>query len=40
MERNNGKDKPYFVDQDLLDLINLKNEEGEEEEIEEILNIQ
>lgn len=40
MERNNGRDKPYFVDQDLLDLINLKNEEGEEEAMEEILNIQ
>ena len=30
MERNNGKDKPYFMDQDLLDLMNLKNNENEE----------
>ena len=29
-ERNNGKDKPYFMDQDLLDLTDLKNEKGEE----------
>ena len=32
VERNNGKDKPYFMDQDLLDLMKLKNERGKEEE--------
>ena len=31
-ERNNGKDKPYFMDQDLLDLTDLKNEKGKGEE--------
>ena len=34
VERNNGKDKPYFMDQDLLDLMKLKNERGKEEETE------
>lgn len=26
-ERNNGKDRPYFMDEDLLDVMNFKNEE-------------
>ena len=40
MERNNGEDKPYFVDQDLLDLINLKEEEDEIALIEEVSHVQ
>ena len=31
MECNNGKDKPYFMDEELMDLMKLKNEEGEGE---------
>jgi len=26
VERNNGKDQPYFMDEKLLDLMGLKNE--------------
>ena len=25
-ERNNGKDQPYFMDEELLDVMNFKNE--------------
>ena len=26
IERNNGKDQPYFMGEELMDLINVKNE--------------
>lgn len=27
VERNNGKDQPYFMDEELLDLMDLKNKD-------------
>ena len=29
IERNNGKDKPYFMDEDLLDIMGLENQSGQ-----------
>ena len=39
MECNNGDDKPYFMDQDLLDPMNLKKED-ETAIIKEISDVQ
>ena len=35
IERNNGKDQPYFMDEELLDIVDLKNEVQEEKGEEE-----
>ena len=40
MERNNGDDKPYFMDQDLLDMMNLKKEKDETALIKKISHVQ
>ena len=29
LERNNGKDKPYFMNQNLMTLLNVKNKTGQ-----------
>lgn len=29
IERNNGKDKPYFMDEDLLDVMGMENQSGQ-----------
>ena len=37
MERNNGKDRPYFMDEELLGIVDLKNEVQEQKGEEKVV---